>query len=443
MEKIKFKKQFKKYLDYKESGIDWIGKIPKSWEAKKIKDFSHISIGWTPDTSKPEYFDGDNLWATIADMDSKVITETKNNISEEAIRNTRIKKVKKGDLLYSFKLSVGKVAFAGQDMYTNEAIAVIEPSGTVTSKFLYYPLLDYFLNNANENIYGAKLLNQGLINNSVVALPPKIDQEKIAEYLDKKTELIEQIISKKQRLIQLLQEKRMAIINQAVIKGLDENVEMISSGIDWIGKIPSTWHLRKLKFISNTRVSNVDKKSEDEISVKLCNYLDVYRNEIIQDQTDFMTATATKGQIDKFGLSNGDVIITKDSESPDDIGVPAYVDLDDTRNIVCGYHLAISTPRTDLLLGKFLFRLFQSTIFRSYFEVNSNGMTRFGLNTYAIFNSSILLPPLNEQVKIIDFLDEKTGVISNAIDKIVKSIDLLVEYKASLISNVVTGKIII
>ena len=108
-----------------------------------------------------------------------------------------------------------------------------------------------------------------------------------------------------------------------------------------------------------------------------------------------MIATATRGQLDAFELKKGDVILTKDSETPDDIGVPAYVNLEDTKNIVCGYHLAISTPNKSILLGKYLFRLLQSSVFRAYFEIHSNGITRFGLDTYSIFNADIPLPLLS------------------------------------------------
>src|SRR5438045_2292983 len=116
------------------------------------------------------------------------------------------------------------------------------------------------------------------------------------------------------------------------------------SGIIWLDNIPEGWEVKRLKYIANTRVSNVDKKSEDEIQVKLCNYIDVYKNEFINEKIEFMVATATRRQVDYFELKRGDVIITKDSETPDDIGIPAYVDLVDTKNIVCWYHLAISTP---------------------------------------------------------------------------------------------------
>ncbi len=210
------------------------------------------------------------------------------------------------------------------------------------------------------------------------------------------------------------------------------------SGIEWLDVIPKGWEVKRLKYISNTRVSNVDKKSEDEIQVKLCNYVDVYKNEFINEKIKFMVATATEKQIETFELKKGDVIITKDSETPDDIGIPAYVSLEDTKNIVCGYHLAISTPINSVLLGKYLFRLFQSNIFRSYFEVSSNGITRYGLDTYSILNANIPLPSYSEQCSIADFLDQKTRKINDLISNKQKLIELFKEERAAIINHAVT-----
>ncbi|MGR3309285.1 MAG: restriction endonuclease subunit S [Candidatus Brocadiales bacterium] len=211
------------------------------------------------------------------------------------------------------------------------------------------------------------------------------------------------------------------------------------SGIEWLGEIPDGWKVKRLKCLSDTRVSNVDKKSEeDEVSVMLCNYTDVYNNEFIDEKIKFMSATATEGQIIKLKLKEGDVIITKDSETPDDIGVPSYVALKETNNIVCGYHLAIITPNNCTLSGKYLFRLFQSNKFRAYFEISSDGVTRFGLDKYSILNVEIRVPPLNEQKNIADFLDLKTTQIDALIEKKRKKIELLKEQRAVIINHAVT-----
>lgn len=226
-----------------------------------------------------------------------------------------------------------------------------------------------------------------------------------------------------------------------ITRGLDKNVKTKPSGFEWLGDIPEDWVIRKLKYVANSRVSNVDKKSEDENIVRLCNYNDVYKNEYITNDLDFMVATATKDQIEKFLLRKGDVIITKDSETADDMGVPAYVEVDINENIVCGYHLAIITPDTSVLLGKYLFRLFETKLLRAYFEVNSNGVTRYGLDTYSTLNTPIILPPIQVQKLIIEHLDNEMSKINKIIKTIKKEIELIEEYKKSLISHAVTGKI--
>ncbi len=215
-------------------------------------------------------------------------------------------------------------------------------------------------------------------------------------------------------------------------------ISLKKTNISWIWEIPEDWEVRKLKYVSNTRVSNVDKKSEDENSVLLCNYTDVYKNDNIEESMDFMVATATLQQIKNFKLKEGDIIFTKDSETADDIGVPAYVNLKNNENVVCGYHLAISTPNDGILIGKYLHNLFRSKFLRSYFEVNCNWVTRFWLDIYSIINAPIILPPLSTQLSIAHFLDEKTWKISKLIHNKKELIDLLREQKQSIIHRAVT-----
>lgn len=137
------------------------------------------------------------------------------------------------------------------------------------------------------------------------------------------------------------------------------------SGVEWLGEIPAGWEVRKMKHIAKVNLSNVDKKkNEGEISVKLCNYVDVYYNDCITSDFNFMEATATPNQIDKFTLRKGDVIITKDSESWEDIAVPAYVPFD-LDGVICGYHLAHIHPNNTIIDGRYLGRVHEiSTIFK-------------------------------------------------------------------------------
>jgi type I restriction enzyme, S subunit len=219
----------------------------------------------------------------------------------------------------------------------------------------------------------------------------------------------------------------------------------------WLGDIPEHWNTRKLKFLASIRNSNVDKKShDDERKVELCNYVDVYYNEYITDSIDFMHATASIDEIRRFSLRKGDVLITKDSETWDDIAVPAFVDqtLD---NVLCGYHLAQIRPKVDLLDGEYLFRAFASHAIRDQFRVAANGITRFGLSRDDISGAVFPVPPLEEQQNIAMFLRSETGRIDGLVagltadtssgGLVTQLVRLLSEQREAIVSAAVTGKI--
>ncbi|MDI9384170.1 MAG: restriction endonuclease subunit S, partial [Verrucomicrobiota bacterium] len=271
---------------------------------------------------------------------------------------------------------------------------------------------------------------------------PAIDEQRaIAAFLDRETARIDGLIEKKRRQIELLREKRSALISHAVTKGLDPNAKMKDSGIEWLGEIPEHWELRRLKYIASVQFSNVDKNTfEGEEPVRLCNYIDVYKNELIKDDFEFMQATATRAEIRKFTLRQGDVVITKDSESWTDIAVPAYV-ADQLQGVICGYHLAQIRAKFQILDGKYLFRAFASKAINYQFQVASTGITRYGLGNYLLENGLLVLPPLPEQRAIAAFLDRETARIDSLIEKVEKSIELLREYRTALISAAVTGRI--
>lgn len=172
-----------------------------------------------------------------------------------------------------------------------------------------------------------------------------------------------------------------------------------------------------LKRMATVRVSNVDKKSVDgEPPVRLCNYTDVYyRNEITPRQ-EFMTASASPAQISAFRLHRDDVIITKDSETAEDIGVPAYV-RSTAPDLVCGYHLAMLRPQPRLLDGRFLYWFMSSMTARDQLAVAATGVTRFGLR--ADSTGSMLVPswPVEQQRAIADYLDTETARIDALIEK--------------------------
>lgn len=277
-------------------------------------------------------------------------------------------------------------------------------------------------------------------------LPPLPEQEAIVRFIDYVDRRIRKYIRAKQKLIGLLEEQTQAIIHCAVTGQIDVRTgkpypAYKDSGVEWLGNVPEHWEVRRLRTIVEMCVSNVDKHTkEDETSVRLCNYVDVYKNDRISEQMAFMQATATPDEIKRFRLESGDVLITKDSEAWDDIGVPSLV-TEPANDLICGYHLALLRPFTSLLSGGYLFRTLQSKAVAYQFHVEAKGVTRYGLSHIGIKSVWLPLPPLPEQEEIVKFLDDVTADITTAIDRAHREIELLREYRTRLIADVVTGKL--
>jgi len=209
-----------------------------------------------------------------------------------------------------------------------------------------------------------------------------------------------------------------------------------NSGVELLGKIPKHWKSRKLKFVADLRVSNVDKHTKKlELPVKLVNYVDVYKNDVITEAINFMQVTAKNEEIANFKININDVLITKDSEDWLDIGVPALVKYEE-QNLLCGYHLAIMRANANIF-GAFLFWSLLARYNRTQLSLKANGVTRFGISHGAIKNNLLILPPPHEQATIAEFLNRKTAQVDQAIAIKEKQIALLKERKNILIQNAV------
>ncbi|MBI4537383.1 MAG: restriction endonuclease subunit S [candidate division NC10 bacterium] len=210
------------------------------------------------------------------------------------------------------------------------------------------------------------------------------------------------------------------------------------SGVPWLGGVPEHWGVRRSRNAVEMRVSNIDKHTKDgEQPVRLCNYVDVYKNDRITDRLSFMRATARPDEIKRFRMEPGDVLITKDSESWNDIGVPSLVEYA-APDLVCGYHLALLRPFRGLLEGAYLLRALQSPAIAYPFYVAANGVTRYGLSHDAIKSFLLPLPPLPEQAAIARFLDHADRRIRGYIRAKKKLIKLLGEQKQAIIHRAVT-----
>ncbi len=170
------------------------------------------------------------------------------------------------------------------------------------------------------------------------------------------------------------------------------------------------------------------------------NYTDVYYNDLITADMQFMASTTDRDKLVKFSVLVGDTIITKDSETPDDIGVPAYVD-EVRPDMVCGYHLAILRPVAGPILPKFMFYATKSSSSAAYWSSMASGLTRYGLKVDAIGSCAQPIPPLHEQRAIADYLDGQTQRIDALVTKLEHQIELLVERRQAVITAAVTGKL--
>jgi type I restriction enzyme S subunit len=278
-----------------------------------------------------------------------------------------------------------------------------------------------------------------------VPVPTPWEQTAIVRFLDYMDRRIRRSIRAKQKLIKLLEEYRQALIHQAVTGKIDVRTgkpypSYKDSGVPWLGEVPEHWEVRRLRTIVELRVSNVDKHSkEDEQPVRLCNYVHVYKHERIRANMDFMKATASAEEIERFRLEQGDVLITKDSEAWDDIGVPALVE-SSALDLISGYHLALLRP-SHVVEGAFLLRALQSPQVAYQFHVEATGVTRYGLSHDAIKSALVPLPPLPEQTAIVEYLGAQTAKLDAAIAAARREIELLREYRERLIADVVTGKV--
>lgn len=434
----------KHYPSYKPSGIEWLGDVPAHWEVRRASRLFSIGSGTTPPSERSEYYGGDIPWVTTSELRETIVTSTEKTITEEALRNFPTLNIfPEGSIAVAmYGATIGRLGILGVPATVNQACCVFsEPKG-MNAGFWFFWLQSrrHYLTLLGQG-GGQPNLSQKMLRSIRVPTPPLGEQAAIAVYLDRETAQIDALVTKKERLIELLQEKRTALISHTVTKGLNTDAPMTDSGIELLGEIPAHWEVKRLRYTAEMRVSNVDKHTKvDELPVRLCNYVDVYNSDRIAEGLAFMPATATLAEIDRFRLQIGDVLITKDSETWNDIGVPALVEYvaDD---LICGYHLALLRPASPMLSGGYLLRALQSPVLSYQFHVEAKGVTRYGLTHSSIKSAQLPIPPLDEQTAIASFLDRETARLDSLISKVNTAVKLLEEFRTALISAAVTGKI--
>lgn len=428
----------KRYIKYKQSGYSWFGEIPSHWEVKDLKHVLKFQTGGTPSTKESKYYDGNNTWITIRDMVGKVVSQSSQLITREGIEGANIPLTPKGSLLYSFKLSVGQVAFTGKDLYTNEAIASFLPSKKYDIKYWYYALPYTLIHNANENIYGAKLLNQELIKNAVMIVPPKEEQQFIVGFLDYKTGQIDNFISYRQKQIKLLKEQKAVIINKAVTKGINPDAKMKPSWIEWIGEIPEGWKMVKLKYCLKSMVGGGTPSKENpgywNGEIRWISPKDM-KTDLIEKTQDYITAKGLKESSTILIKEPSILIVVRSGILKHTLPIAI-----NAGQVTLNQDLKALVPNKQFLID-YMFDLFRGLSDVILLNCSKVVATVDSIETDDLLNFLFPVPPIEEQTAIIDYIKREASIINNLIDKYQQQINLIEEYRKSLISHAVTGKI--
>ncbi|MGG3796037.1 restriction endonuclease subunit S [Pseudomonas paraversuta] len=434
--------RYKPYSEYKDSGVEWLGEIPRCWTVSKIKFIAPYQVGWTPPTKSDANFEGENLWANISDLREKVIYNTAKKISDAAAEAASMEVTPAGSLMYSFKLSVGAVSFAGNDMYTNEAIASFLDVAELPLRYLYYVLPKFVIENASTNIYGARILNQELISNAMMLAPSFREAEKIANFLDHEIAKIDTLIEKQQQLIQLLKEKRQAVISHAVTKGLSSldggpNAKLRDSGVEWLGEVPEHWTVCRIKQVAKLESGHTPDKKIDAYWVD-CDIPWVSLNDSSQlKEVDYISDTSI--YLNEKGIANSSarklpercVVFTRDAS----IGLAAIT----TRVMAVSQHIIAWICANEKVIPEYLLLVFYAM--KDELERYTFGATLKTIGMPDVNKLTAAFPCLEEQKHIIERVFKVREKFDLLILRAEDAIKIIKERRTALISAAVTGKI--
>lgn len=431
----------------KDSGVLWLGDVPEHWDVLPNRTlFAEVK-----ERNHPE---DQMLSVTITKgviPQQKLLEDSSKKDSSNQDKSA-YKVVLPGDIAYNkMRAWQGAIGVSDYQGIVSPAYVVQRPRDGVYPRYFHYLLrTTAFAKEAERWSYGITSDMWSLRPEHFKMIygcrPPLKEQIAITRYLDYMDRRIQKYIRSKQKLIRLLEEQKQFIIHQYVTGKIDPSIgksypSYKPSGVDWLGDIPEHWEVRRLKHAGSVRLSGVDKHEvEGERPVLLCNYTDVYNNDTITIDIQFMHATATDAEIANLAIQRDDVLLTKDSEMWNDIGVPALV-VQDIKGVLCGYHLALIRPDPTRLIGEFLFRSLCTPTLAYQFHLAANGVTRYGVSKDAIGSTLVPIPPLSEQKSICCYITEQIQPMISLIDRARSEIDLIREYRTRLIADVVTGKL--
>lgn len=411
----------KRYDEYKDSGVEWIGEVPRHWEVVRTRYLCNLCTGNKDTINRVD--DGKFPFYVRSPKVERINTYS---FDGEAI------------LMAGDGVGAGKVFhYANGKFDYHQRVYNFHNFKKVIGKFFYYYITNNFRYIIEEG--GAKntvdSVRLYMIQNFLITVPPKEEQREIVFYLDKKCSEIDNVISAQQKRIALLQELKQSVITHAVTKGLNPNVEMKDSGVEWIGKIPASWDVVHLKRILRERMqygANEPAESDDTTYPRYIRITDITANGELRPET-FKSLEPSKAK--DYLLDKGDVLFARSGAT---VG-KTFLFNADIKACYAGYLIKASCDK-HRMLPEYLYYYTQSGAYE--FWKNSvfiqSTIQNIGADKYQMMY--IPVPSKDEQKQIVEYTMRKSQIFDAAISKAQHQVELLQEYKQSLITEVVTGK---
>jgi type I restriction enzyme S subunit len=433
-------RRFKPYSAYKDSGVEWLGEVPTHWDVRKVKRLCLVRRGSSPrPIDDPIYFDddGEYAWVRIADVTAseRYLERTTQRLS--ALGKSKSVALEPGELFVSIAATVGKPIITKIKCCIHDGFVYFVGLHE-NREFLFY------LFSCGEPYKGlGKLgtqlnLNTDTIGDIYLPRPCSAEQESIVQFLDRETAKIDALVAKKERLIELLQEQRTALITRAVTKGLDPNVPMKDSGVEWLGEIPAHWTAKHVGQVCS-RVTDGAHISPDTSSADFpfVSTVDI-RDGAIDFDGCLRTSQSSYEYMERTECrpKDGDVLFSKDGT----VGTTAVVTTH--RAFVVASSLVILSPDKNEVDARWLNYWLNGVFIKDQVGLLLSGAALRRISVAKVGRLPVLLPrKLDEQRDIVSFLDHETARIDALVSKVRDAIDRLNELSTALISAAVTGKI--
>ena len=432
----------KRYETYKDSGIQWVGEIPSHWDVVKTSYlFDDIGSGTTPNTNDDSLYDTDNgiNWLQTGDLNDGHITKTSKKISQKAIEgNGTLRLYPINSLVIAlYGATIGKVGVLDIESTTNQACCVLPPSDKISTDFAYYIFLaskEALLNLASGG--GQPNISQAIIKNHRIPYPSYAEQQSIVSFLEDKVGQIDATIAEKEQMLKELKAYRSAIISEAVTKGLDKNVEMKNSGIEWMGEIPSHWDIVKTSYLFDDIGSGTTPNTNDDSLYDADNGINWLQTGDLNDGH----ITKTSKKISQKAIEGNSTLRLYPINSlvialyGATIGKVGVLDIETTTNQAC-----CVLPPSDKVLTDYAYYVFIAS--KKALLNLAFGGGQPNISQAIIKNHRIPYPSYVEQQAITTYLDNKVEQIDKTLLELESQIHELKSYKSALITEAVTGKI--